>query len=310
MSKDTIKKIGLIIGDERDWPTAFMAVANEADGLVAELVKLSATFMDDPVDYDIIIDRISHEIPYYRAFLKYAVIQGVYVINNPFTMSSDSKFFGTALIERLGLTSPRTVVLPNKDIQMDAGANCFRNLKYPMNWDTIIKYVGVPAIFKDIYSGGRRRVYRVNNVDELLQRYDESGIRTKILQQVIESDIHIHCFVIGQEETLALRYSVRNGRYLPEIIPDHDPIGQKIRQGAVAISKAYQYDVNMVEFVVKGDNIFVINSTNPAPIIDKEIMTPEQFSWCISQTVNICKKRIHTPLAQHILAISAFTADV
>jgi hypothetical protein len=305
MSKASIKKIGLIIGDEKEWPAAFVAAINEKAGYAAELVKLSGTFIGDPVDYDVIIDRISHEIPYYRAFLKYAVIQGVHVINNPFTWSADSKFYGAALISKLGLISPRTAVLPNKDVDMDARPNTFRNLKYPMDWDAIIDYVGVPAIFKDIHSGGRRPVYRVSNVDELLMRYDQSGTRTKILQQIIESDTHIHCIVIGQENVMALRYSLTDGRYLPEILPLDNEFGQQVVKNSLAITKAYQYDINMVEFVVKDDLIYVINSTNPAPVIDTELMTPEQFTWCVTQSVKITIKRAQDPKVQHVLSISA-----
>ncbi|MCP5096647.1 MAG: hypothetical protein GY943_13925 [Chloroflexi bacterium] len=305
MSKETIKKIGLIVGDEKEWPAAFVAAINEKEGYAAELIKLSGTFMGDSVDYDVIIDRISHEIPYYRAFLKYAVIQGVHVINNPFTWSADSKFYGAALINKLGLTSPRTAVLPNKDVVMDARPNTFRNLKYPMDWNAIIDYVGVPAIFKDIHSGGRRPVYRVSNVDDLLMRYDQSGTRTKILQQIIESDTHIHCIVIGQENVLALRYSWADGHYLPEILTENDPIGQKVCSHALTITKAYQYDINMVEFVIKDDEIYVINSTNPAPVIDTDLMTPEQFTWCVSKSAKIAMKRAQEPTAQHVLSLSA-----
>ncbi|VAW33053.1 hypothetical protein MNBD_CHLOROFLEXI01-5294, partial [hydrothermal vent metagenome] len=126
---DQAKKIGLIIGQEWDWPEAFMDVINKDDSnITAELVKLGGTFMGEPCQYDLIIDRISHEIPYYRAYLEYALLEGVYIINNSYTTAADSKFSCTSLVNHLGLNSPRTVILPNKQVDKDTSPSAFRNL--------------------------------------------------------------------------------------------------------------------------------------------------------------------------------------
>ena len=293
------KKIGLIIGQEWEWPEAFMeAVNGRHTNVTAELVQLGGTFMDDPCEYDVIIDRISHEIPYYRAYLKYASIEGTYIINNPFTLSADSKFSSTALVNRLGLNSPRTVVLPNKQVDKDVTPSTFRNLKYPMDWQAIIDYVGVPAIFKDNVASGRRGVHRVHNVDELIQRYDESGTRTKILQQIIDSDQHVHCFVIGQEKVLSLPYSLKNGRYKQTILKPDSELGQQLASDALRITQAYQYDINMVEFVIKDNTAYVINGTYPSPDIDLTLMTEEQFTWLVNEIADLAISRTKRPLRQ------------
>ena len=52
------KKIGLIIGQEWEWPEAFMQVINDSgSNITAELVELGGTFMEDPREYDVIVDR-------------------------------------------------------------------------------------------------------------------------------------------------------------------------------------------------------------------------------------------------------------
>lgn len=293
------KKIGLIIGQEWEWPEAFIQTVNDSgENVIADLVQLGGTFMGDPRVYDVIIDRISHEIPYYQAYLKYAAIQGTYIINNPYTMSADSKFSSTALVNRLGLKSPRTIVLPNKQVDKDVTPGTFRNLKYPMDWQAIIDYVGVPAIFKDNLASGRRGVHRVHNVDELIQRYDESGTRTKILQQIIESDNHVHSFVIGQEKILSLRYSVKHGRYQQNTLDNETKLGKELSASALRITRAYQYDVNMVEFVIKDDVAYVINGTYPTPDIDLTLMTEEQFQWLVREMAELAIKRAKRPLPQ------------
>ncbi len=293
------KRIGLIIGQEWDWPEAFMKVINDSDtNVTADLVELGGTFMDESCHYDVIVDRISHEIPYYRAYLKYASIKGTYIINNPYTLSADSKFSSTVMINQLGLKSPRTVVLPNKQVDKDVTPSTFRNLKYPMDWQAIIDYVGVPAIFKDNLASGRRGVHRVHNVDELIQRYDESSTRTKILQQIIESDKHVHCYVVGQEKVLSLQYSLKNGRYQQDNLSPDSQLGQKLAKDAIRITHSYQYDLNMVEFVIKDDSAYVINATYPTPDIDLTLMTEAHFNWLVDEIAALAIERALRPLPQ------------
>lgn len=282
------KKIGLIIGREWSWPSALITEINKRDvGVTAEFVKLGGTFLSTPPEYDVIIDRMSHEIPYYRIFLKFAALHGVYVINNPFTWAADDKFFGEALAARLGLNTPRTVVLPNKRVETQVVPESFRNLEYPMNWRGIIDYVGVPAILKDSHTGGRSITHRVYDVDDLIQKYDESDTLTVIVQEIIESDLHVHCFVIGQEHCRAVRYSVEEASYLPDDSAVAPELIKQIEEDAIRISKTYGYDMNMVEFVVKDDTPYVINPTNPAPDMDINLLKPNHFSWCIARMADV-----------------------
>ncbi|MGH7534472.1 MAG: hypothetical protein ACREMG_02685, partial [Gemmatimonadales bacterium] len=79
------KTVGLLVGREWSWPPAFLEEMGRREaGVTAEYVRIGATSMDQPSHYDVIIDRISHEVPYYRSYLKKAVLDGVTVVNNPF----------------------------------------------------------------------------------------------------------------------------------------------------------------------------------------------------------------------------------
>ena len=301
MGQEENKRVGLIVGRERDWPDAFIAeMEKRGEGITAEFVKIGATFMGDVCPYPVIIDRMSQVIPYYRSYVKYAAMHGSYIINDPFVWSSDSRFFGTAIANRLGLTSPRTVVLPNKDIETPVIPDSFRNLDYPMDWEGIINYVGVPAIFKETRSGGRRWAHRVKSVDELIQRYDESGARTMILQEIIKGGEHIHCFVIGQEKVMPLRYSLQENRYLEDNSFTDNPLFRQILNSATAISQTYGYDINMIEYILSDDQFYVINSTNPAPVMDHQLMTESQFNWAVKETVSLAIKRLREPLPQRV----------
>ena len=291
MSRDGVKLIGLIIGREREMPDEVMRLINESGSAQAELVKLGGTFLEDTVDYDVIIDRMSHEIPYYRTYVKFAAVNGCYVINDPFVWANDTKFLGAAVLRKLGVKTPRTMVLPNKDIAAETVPDSFRNLAYPMDWQAIVDYIGSPAIFKDVRSGGRRFAHRVNNVEELIQRYDESGTRTMILQQVIASDHHYHCLVIGGERTLLMPYSFEEAHYLQADRHLSEAFTQRMTEMSCMLSRVYGYDINMSEFVLDGDDVYLINATNPSPLIGRDMMTPEQFNWACAEIADLVLRR-------------------
>jgi hypothetical protein len=299
MSNGPEKKIGLLIGREWSWPSAFITEVNKRNaGVTAEFVKLGGTFLDKAIGYDVIIDRMSHEIPYYRVFLKAAALQGVYVINNPFTWASDDRFFGIARAHQLGLEVPRTVVLPNKRVETQVVPESFRNLEYPMNWRGIIDYVGVPAILKDADAAGRKPSQRVYDVDDLIQKYDESDTLTMIVQEIVEPGEHVHVFVVGQEQTLAVRYSVDQASYLPDFGEvDEAAIGQ-MKEAAVALTRSYGYDLNLVEFIVRDGVPVVVNHTNPAPEMDINLLKPAHFSWCVNEVANWAVHIAESPLKQ------------
>ncbi len=300
MTEDKKNKIGLIVGRENDWPEAFIAALAARDsGVTAEFVKLGGTILDDECPYPVIIDRMSHEIPYYRTYVKYAALNGSYIINDPFVWSADNRFFGTAIANRLGLKSPRTIVLPNKETHTETVPDSFRNLEYPMNWEGITDYVGVPAIFKEIRSGGRRLSVRVHNIDELVQRYDESDTRTMILQEVIQGGQHVHVLMVGMEHALILHYAPEQSRYLPSIDLDYDT-KEHIVESALALTAAYGYDINLIEFNHQDGELIVINSTNPSPLINRQLFSEEQFNWIVDKTVDLALKRLEQPLPQEV----------
>jgi len=111
-----VKKIGIIFGMENTFPGAFVERVNSMNlpDVKAEFVQIGGVKMADPSGYAVIVDRISHDIPFYRAYLKNAALSGTVVINNPFWWSADDKFFNYALATKLGVAIPPTVILPHK----------------------------------------------------------------------------------------------------------------------------------------------------------------------------------------------------
>src|SRR6476620_4249809 len=169
-------RIGVLYGMEESFPPALVDHINArgVSGVTAEHLKVGGVQMAEPSGYAVIIDRISHDIPFYRSFLKNAVLTGTRVINNPFWWSADDKFFNYALADKLGVAAPRTVLLPHKAFPAGTTSKSMRNLEYPLDWDGIFNYVGFPAWLKPHDGGGWRNVYKVNSPDEFFTAYDQT----------------------------------------------------------------------------------------------------------------------------------------
>src|SRR4029077_17731746 len=179
-------KIGILFGREPTFPQQVKNEINGRDGgATAEYIKLGGVRMAEPCKYDTIIDRISHDIPFYRAYLKSAVLSGTKVINNPFWWNADDKFFNYSLATYLGIAVPKTILLPQKEYKEGAVTESLRNLEYPLDWDGIIEHVGLPALITPFDGGGWRGVSRVNTREELMEKYDASGTDCMVLQEFV-----------------------------------------------------------------------------------------------------------------------------
>src|ERR1700748_2215199 len=139
-----MKKIGILFGQEQSFPPAFVDRVNQKTGgreIVAEFVKIDKVIQGEPCGYDVVIDRISQDVPFYRAWLKNAALTGTAVINNPFWWSADEKFCHNCLAEKIGVPVPKTVILPSRELPADTSDQSFSNLAFPLDWDTIFHYV-------------------------------------------------------------------------------------------------------------------------------------------------------------------------
>ena len=294
------KRVGLIVGREWSFPPAFIEEVNRRDeGVVAEFVKVGAPAMDAPCPYDVIIDRISHEVPFYRTYLKYAALNGVTVVNNPFMWSADDKFFGATLATKLGIAHPKTVVLPNKDyVPGIVHDESLRNLVYPLDWDAVVDYVGLPCILKDAHGGGWRDVYVCRTKEDLLKHYDESGLLTMIAQEFVAWDQFVRCICLGREEVLPIKYDPKERRY--HVAHDHlsPELGRRIVEDSLKLVRALGYDMNSMEWAVKDGVPYAIDFMNPAPDMDVNSLTPHYFEWVVQHMADLAIRLAKAPRPQ------------
>jgi hypothetical protein len=291
------KRIGLLVGREWSFPPRFIDEVNGRNaGVTAEYVSIGAVAMDEPCPYDVIIDRISHEVPFYRSYLKQAVLQGKAVVNNPFMWTADDKFFGAALVTRLGVASPKTVALPNKSyVPGIVPHESLRNLKYPLDWDGLAREIGMPCILKDAHGGGWKEVHVCHSLDDLIHHYDQSGLLTMVVQEFIDWEYFVRCMCLGQEEILVMKYDPRQRRYLVEPGWLGAELEARVVKDARTIVRALGYDMNSIEFAVRGGIPYAIDFMNPAPDMDVNSLVQPYFDWVVTHMADMAIRLAQQP---------------
>lgn len=300
-----MKRVGILVGREQTFPAALIKSINErGEGeTIAEFVTVGGVRLDETSRYNLIVDRISHEIPFYRAFMKRAALEGTIIINNPFWWSADDKFFNYALATKLGVAIPRTVLLPQKSYIEGVTNESLRNLEFPLNWQGIVDYVGLPAILKPFDGGGWKNVSRVNSLEELWRVYDTTGTLCMTLQEFIQFDQFVRCYCIGQEEVMIMPYDPRKA-YLSGEQYINDPnyltakLADRIRNDVRTLCRALGYDINTVEFAIKDGIPYAIDFMNPAPDADLHSVGEFYHNWVTKAVTDLIFKRLAEPQAQ------------
>jgi hypothetical protein len=282
-------KVGLMVGREWSFPPAFIEEVNKRNaGVKAEFVRLGGTRMNEPNPYAVIVDRISHEVPYYRSYLKNAVLQGTTVVNNPFMWTADDKFFEASLADKLGVASPRTYVLPNKEyVPGIVHGESLRNLVYPLDWDDILDYIGLPCVLKDAHGGGWKEVYICHTKEDVWNSYNQSGLLTMVLQEFIHWEHYVRCMCLGQKDVLPMKYDPRERRYHVDHAHMNSELGARVVNDALKLVRALGYDMNTVEFAIRDGVPYAIDFMNPAPDMDVNSLTPVYFDWVVQHMADM-----------------------
>lgn len=284
-----MKKIGLLFGMEQSFPPALVHEINDRHaGVSAEFVKIGGVTLETLFEYDVILDRISQDVPYYRAMLKLAALKGVRVVNNPFWWSADDKFFNYALANETGIPVPKTVLLPSKNHPPDTTAESFRNLQYPLNWEELFDYVGFPAYLKPFDGGGWKHVYKVESAEQFFEAYSETEDIVMTLQEGIEFTEYYRCYCIGKKHVRIMPYEPRNPhhlRYQAGFAPSEAMLA-RLEDLCIKICTMLSYDFNTVEFAVRDGIPYAIDYMNPAPDAERSSVQEDNFEWVLKTTAS------------------------
>jgi hypothetical protein len=285
-------KIGVLFGRENTFPGALVERINamSVDGITAEFVEVGGVEMAEPCGYAVIVDRISHDLPFYRAYLKNAVLTGTHVINNPFWWSADDKFFNYALAAKLGVAVPRTALIPHKHYPRDITAGSLRNLQFPLDWGAIFDYVKFPAFLKPHDGGGWRDVYHVHSPEEFFAAYDQTRDLCMTLQAAVTFNEYFRCYVVGQQDVHIMAYDPRRPhaeRYVLEPQAYAPGLLERVERDALTLCRALGYDLNTVEFAVEDGVPYAIDFMNPAPDADRVSVGEKNFEWIVDKVARL-----------------------
>ena len=262
-------------------------------GIQAEPVRIEKVMQGESSGYAVIIDRISQDVPFYRAFLKNAALCGTAVINNPFWWSADEKFFNNCLATKIGVPVPKTVILPSRDHPADTSDQSFSNLAFPLDWDTIFKYIGFPAYMKPFAGGGWKHVYKLRSMEEFFQKHSETGELVMLLQEEIVFDEYYRCYCIGGKHVRIMPYEPRNPhhqRYSSDFSPSAERLGL-MEQIVLRINRYLGYDFNTVELALRDGIPYAIDFCNPAPDAEKTSVGEDNFEWVVETAANYSIER-------------------
>jgi glutathione synthase/RimK-type ligase-like ATP-grasp enzyme len=285
-----MKKIGVLFGQERSFPMAFIEKINSKgiEGITAEPVRIDKAMQGENCGYSVIIDRISQDVPFYRTWLKNAALTGTSVINNPFWWSADDKYFNNCLMTQVGVPVPKTVILPSYDLPTDTTDQSFSNLAYPLDWDGIFSYVGFPAYMKPYAGGGWKSVYRLANKDEFYQKHKETEQLVMLLQEEIVFTEYYRCYCIGRKHVRIMSYEPRNPHHL-RYQANFSPSPERVKQMediVLRINHYLGYDFNTVELAVRDGVPYAIDFGNPAPDAERTSVGEENFEWVVETAAN------------------------
>ncbi len=294
--------IGLLLGTEDDWPTAFEALMRRLDLRVEHGGDVHCWDVEritiEPFDlryrprYGLVVDRLAHWYWVPREWLKkVALMDDVYLLNNPFTFQCMEKHAAYCAMMRLGLNVPRTWLIPHKRPPAnprfpDTAARYNR----PFRLEEVAARVGYPLYMKPFDGGAWVGVSRVASDAELHRNYDESGERLMHLQAGIE-DFEVFARVLGiGAETLVMRYDPArplHDRYRVE----HGFLGPEAGAEAVTVGRVVQsffrWEFNSCEVIVKDGVVYPIDYANASP--DSSIVSLHYyFPWVIKTLAKWC----------------------
>src|SRR6516164_478997 len=271
--------IGLLLGTEEDWPRAFEEILRRVGPVEStggtrhafdfERITIEPFSLRDRPRHNLVIDRLAYWYYVPREWLKkVSLMNGVYLLNSPFTFQSMEKHAAYCAMMRLGLKVPETVLVPYKN-PVDNSRYAYTAARYNRSFDldVIAQKIGYPLFMKPYDGGAWRGVSKINNVTELHAAYDASGEMLMHLQKAIDFDVFARSLSIGAE-TMVMKFQPdrpMHERYAVE----HDFLAPDAGLEVVTIGRLvnafFKWEFNSCETLVKGSDVYPIDYANACP---------------------------------------------
>jgi hypothetical protein len=283
-----MKKIGIFCGADTNFPFSLIDYINSKVGEnIAEMVSVEAFRVGEKLDYGVIFDRVSREVPMYQAILKSLVLKGIIVINNPFLKCLEDYFFQLSIAKELNLNIPETAIIPTKEHPIGTTSDTFRNLVYPLNWSELFEYIGFPMYMKSNLLGFESMTYKVFNPAEFFNAYDYSGSKQFVVQRAYDYTNFFRAFVIGRKYVKIFNYNPSQPlvyRYSRETSGINPAFKNEIEAISKKLCTVLNLDFNTIDFGIYENKVYVVNFYNTSPKINSYIFSTDEFEWFVFTT--------------------------
>ncbi len=293
------KRIGLSLASDICWPICYEAIMKRLDlalpiggneiGFDVERVTIEPFALDQPVRYDVVIDRLTHWYRTSREWIKKAILlNDIYVFNNPWSIQSHEKHSSYCAMMKLGLHVPDTWMIPPKgyDPSPDLEETLSRYARL-FDMEELGGKVTYPFYMKPYDGGGWAGVSRIEDAQSFRAAYDGSGKRVMHLQKAVEPyDCFVRCIALGPQ--------IRFVRYDPAA-PLHDrytldrdfldrAAKEELRDITLTINSFFGWDFNSCEMLRKEGTWYPIDFANPCP--DSQVTSLHyHFPWLIKANI-------------------------
>lgn len=306
------EKIGILSVENYKFASMLIDTINtspKARGLsiFAEFIKIGEIEIKAPIQHRLVVDWASHQMPFYEEYLKYVVLNGGYVINNPFWRGLDSKFFQYALANKSEIRVPPAILLPPHEYEINLPSGALQNLVYPLLWEKIYETIGFPALLRPYQIDSPEAAIMINDLEHLLDVYHHTGTKMMILQQVLAYDHFVRSYTIGKKWVLSIKYDPYHYQYYVDHEHLSPELGRQINRACQKINQKLGYDINMIDFGIKDDKAYMIDVGNPVPEIHPDIITPFYFDELVERIAAMCIDYVlHPPKYQMMGHIPRF----
>lgn len=273
--------IGILYGEDSFLADSVIGYLNthHSAGIHAEAMKIGRLSHSDISKYSVILDLVSQRVPFYQSLLKHAAIEGTTVINNPFSITADDRFFASVVAEKILLNVPKTTLLPSHFRARGTVAETYQNMKLPWEWDEIFDEIGFPAIMKPLKGGSYHENHLVQNAEELFKAHRLLSDSPVIVQSMISAEEIYMCVYIGNssKEVIALPYDSAKGAFLESTPATHPTLLNTMNMHAIALSEELGYDFCTTVFATYNEEPHIIDFCDPSPIISQELAEKAYF---------------------------------
>ena len=294
--------IGLLLGTEEDWPTAFEEILRRLGSVPGqdgtrhvfdcERITIEPFSLRDLPRHNLVIDRLAYWYYHPREWLKkVALMDGVYLLNSPFTFQAMEKHAAYCAMMRLGLKVPETVLVPYKN-PVDNARYAYTAARYnkPFDLDAIAQRIGYPLFMKPYDGGAWRGVSKISNAADLHSAYDTSGEMLMHLQKAIESyDVFARSLSIGAE-TMVMRFQPDQPMHLRYAV-DHSFLAPQAGAEVVTVGRLvnafFRWEFNSCETLVKDGEVYPIDYANACPDVALTSLH-YYFPWAMKALIRWC----------------------